>query len=311
MESRLPAHAFGGTEQMMARISSSFDKKLLERFQIIPGRVRELTEGVKHIAYFHDLPGDREMERFKDATFRNQFDKLVFVSDWQMQMANLHLGIPFSESIVIRNAIEPIEVDVSKKFEDSEIIQVIYHTTPHRGLGILYQVFDAISDVIPNIHLDVFSSLGIYGLPEKDKPYENLFNSINSHKNMTYHGWKPNDVIREALKKAHIFAYPSIWPETSCLAMIEAMSAGCLVVHPNYAALPDTSNKFGISYQWDENPDEHAKTFARYLYETIIMLKDKQTVISKQNFQKKFFDRFYNWHFVKNEWLSLFNQLLP
>ena len=41
---------------------------------------------------------------------------------------------------------------------------------------------------------------------------------------MTYHGFKPNDVVRKALSEAHIFAYPSIWVETSCISAIEAMS---------------------------------------------------------------------------------------
>ena len=87
------------------------------------------------------------------------------------------------------------------------------------------------------IHFDVYSSFEAYGWKERDKPYEEVFKTIREHDGMTYHGFKPNDVVRKALSEAHIFAYPSIWVETSCISAIEAMSAGVQIVCPNLGAL--------------------------------------------------------------------------
>ena len=42
-----------------------------------------------------------------------------------------------------------------------------------------------------------------------------------------------NKKIITLLKKMHIFAFPSIWTETSCISAIESMAAGCQVVTTN------------------------------------------------------------------------------
>ena len=75
---------------------------------------------------------------------------------------------------------------------------------------------------------NIQNSFEIYGKPELDYHFNNLYDTIKNHKHMTYHGTVSNDEIREALKNAHIFSYPSNFEETSCLCLIEAMSAGCV-----------------------------------------------------------------------------------
>src|SRR6185436_14024378 len=149
------------------------------------------------------------------------------------------------DAIVLYNAIEPIPL-VEKP---PDTINFVYHTTPHRGLEILVPVFENIVREFPNVHLDVFSSFAAYGWNERDKPYEPLFAKIAEHPNMTYHGYQPNDVVREYLQRAHYFAYPNTWLETSCIALMEAMSAGCVCLHPNAGALPETSGGLTRMYQ--------------------------------------------------------------
>ena len=95
----------------------------------------------------------------------------------------------------------------------------------------------------------------------------------------------------------HILAYPSIWQETSCLQLIEAMSAGLLCVHPNLGALPDTSGGVTWMYHWDQNPTIHANRFASILAVAIQTLRtgpvQKQIEFSKVyadvrfNFERK------------------------
>ena len=303
----LNKNARGGTELMQERLHKSIPEQLLNKFQIIPSRVRDLDPDKKKILWLHDLPHDPESEHLKDPELRKRFSKIVAVSDWQMQMYNIISGVPYAESFVIKNAIDPIPVE---KKEYNGTVNLIYHTTPHRGLEILIPVFEELSRIHDNIHLDVYSSFSIYGWEERDKQYQQLFDRCRNHPKITYHGAVPNEEIRQALVKSHIFAYPSIWPETSCLAAIEAMSAMNLVVCPNFAALAETCSNFAMMYQFNENKNLHAVQFAHTLDIAIkTVIQNRGTTYPYLDFQKQYFDYFYSWEKRKGEWLALLNSL--
>ena len=303
----LNKNARGGTELMQERLHKSIPEELLNKFQIIPSRVRDLDPDKKKILWLHDLPHDPESEHLKDPELRKRFSKIVAVSDWQMQMYNIISGVPYAESFVIKNAIDPIPVE---KKEYNGTVNLIYHTTPHRGLEILIPVFEELSRIHDNIHLDVYSSFSIYGWEERDKQYQQLFDRCRAHPKITYHGAVPNEEIRQALVKSHIFAYPSIWPETSCLAAIEAMSAMNLVVCPNFAALAETCSNFAMMYQFNENKNLHAVQFAHTLDIAIkTVIQNRGTTYPYLDFQKQYFDYFYSWDKRKGEWLALLNSL--
>lgn len=307
-KNELNKNARGGTELMQERLHSSLPPDLLEKFQIIPSRVRDLDPDKKHILWLHDLPGDPESDHLKDPNSRKRFDKIVCVSDWQMQLYNLSSGLPYSESIVIKNAIYPIELE-SKPFDGT--INLIYHTTPHRGLEILVPVFEELANKHSDIHLDVYSSFSIYGWEQRDEPYKLLFDRCRNHPQITYHGAVSNDEVREALKKSHIYAYPSIWPETSCLSVIEAMSAMNLVVCPNYAALPETCSNFAMMYPFNENKNVHAVQFAHTLEQAIKVVRKNQGKTDPYlDFQKQYFDYFYGWDKRKGEWEALLRSMI-
>jgi len=306
-KNELNMKAQGGTELMQARLHNSLSSDLLDKFQIIPSRVRELDPNKKHVLWLHDLPNDPESEHLKNPELRKRFDKIVAVSDWQMQLYNLMSGVPYEDCVVIKNAIEPIDIDV-KEYDGT--VNLIYHTTPHRGLEILIPVFEELCNVHDNLHLDVYSSFSIYGWEQRDEPFQLLFDRCRNNPKITYHGAKPNSEVREALKKSHIYAYPSIWPETSCLSVIEAMSAKNLVVCPNFAALPETCSNFAIMYPFNENKTAHAVQFLYSLNHAIETIKKNQGRTDPYlDFQKQYFDYFYSWEKRKDEWRLLLESL--
>lgn len=263
----------GGTEQMRERLLRYINPDLLDKVVVHFSRYRKENhdDSVPNIFYAHDLIGDPENKVLMNDGYK-KFAKIVFVSHWQRDQFMLAYKIPYSHCTVIENA---IEWEFEARQKDTSTIKFIYHTTPHRGLELLFPMFDALSKEFSNIHLDVFSSFEIYGWKERDKQYQKLFDDMKLHPKVTYHGTKSNKEVLAALQEANIFLYPCIWPETSCIAMIEAIRSGCLVIHPSFAALPETASEATIMYDYTEDKHEHARRAYRYTRK--VLQYEKQT----------------------------------
>lgn len=254
IESELSANSNGGTEQMRKRLIDNANPDLLKDVAVHFSRPREVYDDVPNIFYCHDLAEDPENKILVDGGWK-MFDHFVFVSAWQRDQYIVRFGIPYSKCSVIPNAIEKSYQPPEKNYDK---IRFIYHTTPHRGLELLVPIFDALTKEFDNIHLDVYSGFEIYGWEQRNAPYQGVLDNIRGHENMTYHGVKSNEEVLEALDKAHIFLYPNIWKETSCIALIEAVRSGVLCIHPNHGALPETSGNATVMYDYTENTQDHA-----------------------------------------------------
>jgi UDP-glucose:(glucosyl)LPS alpha-1,2-glucosyltransferase len=78
-------NSMGGTEIMMRSLyDGRLERDLLQEFQIIPGRVRELNPEKIRLLYCHDLPSDPESQHLGDGGWA-RFHRLIFVSNFQMQ----------------------------------------------------------------------------------------------------------------------------------------------------------------------------------------------------------------------------------
>lgn len=300
----LSKNAMGGTEMMKYGLQDRIDQNILQHFHITASRFRGPEPGKIELYWLHDLPGDPESNHLANGGW-NQFERLIFVSNWQFQGYQQHYGLPWYKCLVLQNAIEPIPY----KEKSKDKIKIIYNTTPHRGLEILVPVFEKLCERYDNIELDVFSSFKAYGWEERDKPYEELFQRCKDHPKINYHGYQPNDVVRSALQEAHIQAYPSIWLETSCMALMEAMSAGCLCIHPNYGALPETAANWTWMYQWAQDKRDHAHMLYNHLAAGIENYWT-EGVQTRLGGQKSYADVFYSWQYRRQQWDTFLRGIL-
>lgn len=303
----ISANSKGGTELMRMGLEERLPVSLLDDFQIIPSRVRNIQEDKIRIYWLHDLPEDPETNHLHDINSRSRFHKLVFCGEWQYTRYRDMLGVPHDDScIVIDNAVEPFEEVVKSKEE----VRLIYFSTPQRGLEILVPVFESLSEKYKdkvNLVLDVYSSFNIYGW-EDPPAYKELFERCKLHPRINYHGSQPHHVVRQALKSAHIMAYPSIWMECNSVATIEAMSASVLCVHPNYGGLVDTTAGLTNKYQWTNDRKKHEKVFYSELEHAIQTIHEQNTQ-QRIKVAKQYADMRFSWDVITKKWISLLEEL--
>jgi len=298
--------SFGGSENQLRLLLKYLPDECFKNINLILNNANhDLIEKDRiNILWMHHFVNQKEAQNLGSKDFVDKLDWIVFNSNWNFEKYVYQFKIPESKSLVIRNAIE--KIDFQEKPKDK--INLIYHTTPWRGLVHLLKVFKSLN--LENVELNICSSTKIYGKKFDDKlgkTYENIFNECQNTKNVNYFGFVENKKIIELLKKMHIFAHPSIWPETSCIAAIESMAAGCEVVTTNLGALYETCAPFGTFVNFDRNFDNLEKRYSKILSSSIKNYWSDENQ-NKLKLQRETINATYSWVVRSVEWKNFFNE---
>ena len=298
--------SFGGSENQLRLLLKYLPDESFKNINLILNNANhDLIEKDKiNILWMHHFVNQKEAQNLGSKDFVQKLDYIVFNSNWNSENHIYQFKIPKNKSVVIKNAIE--KIDFEEKPKDK--INLIYHTTPWRGLALLLKVFKNLN--LKNVELNVCSSTIIYGKKFDSvlgKTYESIFNECKNTKNVNYFGFLDNKKIIQMLKKMHIFAHPSIWPETSCIAAIESMAAGCEVVTTNLGALSETCSSFGTFVNFDRNFDNLEKKYSEVLLNSIKNFWSDENQ-NKLKLQSKTINATYSWDVRSVEWKNFFDK---
>ena len=261
----VPVAPAAGTELMVAglreRLGADLDRINLQLNH--PGH--DKSDKRPRVVWMHHDVDQRWVQWCKDRELIESVNCFVFVSSWQREQYLTQFQLPAQRCFVLKHALnlnpEP------RRWEPGPIWRCTYISTPFRGLAVLLDAWERLRPM--NAELHVWSSMKLY--LEDDRPYEHLYKRAEGMPYVTYHGVAPNSELRAALRNMHFLVYPCTFRETSCLAVIEAMAAGCRVITSSLGALPETTGGYARIYPSIPDHQEHVAQFAESLAAEIAM----------------------------------------
>ena len=298
--------SLGGSENQLRLLLKHLPDESFKDINLILNNTNhDLIEKNKiNVLWMQHFVNQEEAKNLGSKDYVNKLDYIVFNSNWNFEKFQYQFKIPESKSLVIKNAIE--KIDFHEKPKDK--INLVYHTTPWRGLIHLLKVFKRLN--LQNTELNICSSTIIYGKKFDSilgKKYENIFEECKNTKNVNYLGFVENNKIIELLKNMHIYSFPSIWPETSCISAIEAMAAGCEIVTSNLGALYETCAPFATFVGFDSNLDNFEKKYQKALENSVKNFWSKENQ-KKIRFQQEIINLTYSWNVRSKEWISFLEE---
>lgn len=261
---------------------------------------------------YHDQPSVMPL---RDKRILESIATIVFVSYHQKHLFETYLDIPKEKSIVLRNAITPFELKPKEKNK----VNLIYTSTPFRGLSVLVMAYELMlqrnASLKAYVHLDIFSNMKLYGphYENLNSEYNALYEYCENHSGMTYHSVVPHSELRAYQERAHLFTYPNIWEESSCISAIEAMAAGALPIVSSIGALPETCSVYGRYYSplstdmYNKHRfSDHAEQYSYFLEQNIIEYLNNPPVDEIQSMSDHI-NRHYSWDTRHKEWIEFFD----
>lgn len=173
------------------------------------------------------------------------FDGVVFNSEWQKRVNQAHV-LPHWRQAVIRNSMNP---RFAALFEPGESILaaktkppvLLYAGTTPRGAFHLPAILDHLRTRRRDFTMEICCDCA----PTRDADANaEYINRVRNLPNVTHVGMVGQSELAARMKHAALLVSPNPWPETSCIALIEALSAGLCAITTNRAVLPETAEGF-------------------------------------------------------------------
>lgn len=263
----------------------------------------------------HDQPA---MQPLANPAVVGALDAIAFVSRWQREQYAQRFALSGIPMCVMRNAVSPA---FERAFPSGQAALaargwppvLAYTSTPFRGLDRLLAAFPLIRQALPGTRLQIYSSMQVYQVDaaRDAAAYGHLYQAARSLAGVEYVGALPQPALAAKLKHVLMLAYPNTFAETSCIAVLEALAAGCLVVSSKLGALSESCHGLARLIVPPHDPTEHATAFARVVVEELALVQSHPWVIcERMDAQMRWMNACYTWRQRAAEWLAWLGELI-
>lgn len=198
--------------------------------------------------------------------------ELLCLSPFHKDYAMAMQGVDDSKVWVTRNGIDP------KRFHGKKANkiygQVIFSSSPDRGLDKAMAIMDLVVKEIPEATLHVFygtDNMRKMGMTAKADAIEA---EMKARPYLIYHGNVQQDVLADKFLESEVWLYPASFIETYAITAIEAMAGRCYPVATAIGALTNTVGQFaklGMADLFEERADTvgNQQAYAKAVIEAI------------------------------------------
>ena len=183
--------------------------------------IDERLRAKKILVWVHDiwLLSGQEVSEYH----RNKVDKFVCLSPWHEDFFSNHHKIPKDKITIIPNGIN-VELFGGLSFDNKKYGNLIYSSSPDRGLDNLIYCMIFARDQVPELHLDVYygfhnyeSSVRSRNNADEVRRLDELKEVIEKHSDfVTMHGRVSQGELAKKWAAAYAWVYPTLFTETSC-----------------------------------------------------------------------------------------------
>ena len=244
---------------------------------------------------------------------RKAWTSMAFVSEWQReQFCNVY-WIDREKTRVMRNAISPAFAAATLAppwFKAGQAPVLVYTSAPYRGLNVLLDAVPIIRSAISDMRLRVFSGSRTQATTESD-PFTELYRRCASTEGVDYIGTVPQAELAGELSRAAALAYPSTFPETSCIAAMEAMSAGANILTTRSGAMPETTAGYGLMIEPHDDEPRLAREFAQMTIDALAEARrEPELAEARRNQEIEFARKNYSWPARALEWEAYLSDIV-
>lgn len=172
-----------------------------------------------------------------------QFSGVVFVSDWQHR-GNQFALLPRQRATVIRNAVNPLAVTLFAPHETittPKLPVAVYVGSTPRGVLHLPAIWPPLHAAFPDLRLRIFCNPAIGQDAAQNAA---LAAQLRAMPGVEHLGMVGQPELLKNLRAASFFLAPNPYPETSCIALMEALAAGLNCIVTARGALPETAQGY-------------------------------------------------------------------
>ena len=257
-----------------------------------------------------DQPSIEALEYTRE---RKAWTSIAFVSEWQReQFCNVY-WIDREKTRVMRNAISPAfaaSTPAAPWFKAGQAPVLVYTSAPYRGLNVLLDAVPIIRSAISDMRLRIFSGSRTQATGEDD-PFAELYRRCASTEGVDYIGTVPQGELAAELSRAAALAYPSTFPETSCIAAMEAMSAGASILTTRSGAMPETTAGYGLMIEPHDDEPRLAKEFAQITIDALAEARrEPELAEARRNQEIQFARTNYSWSARALEWEAYLSDIV-